>query len=71
MKKKNTLAKILIVIGVIAAICAAAYEIYRYFRPDLEDEYTDDLDEAFGTAEDDEEDNEDEFEDEDSDESMD
>lgn len=66
MKKKNVLARILIVIGVIAVICAAAYAIYRYFRPELDDEYTDDLDEAFGTADDDDDDdNADEFEDED------
>lgn len=59
--KKNSIGKILMVIGVIACIAAAAYALYRYFRPELVEEFTDDLDRAFVI--DDDDDDSDEFED--------
>ena len=63
-KKELTVGKIvkttLVVIGVLAAICAAAYAIYRYFTPDYDEDFDDDFDDAF-------EDDDDLFEDEDDD----
>lgn len=59
--KKNTLGKILLILGIIAFLCGIAYAVYRYFKPELEDEFDDDLDDAFGKN--DSEDDTDEFED--------
>ena len=59
--KKNTSAKIIAVILVLAAIAGACYALYRYFGPKLSDSYESDLDDAFGK---DDHDDEDEFEDE-------
>ena len=54
--KKNTIAKIIAVILVLAAIAGACY-----VGPELADSYESDLDDAFGK---DDDDDEDEFEDE-------
>ena len=50
-KKELTVGKIvkttMVVIGVLAAICAVAYAVYRYFTPDYDDDFDDDFDDAF------------------------
>jgi uncharacterized membrane protein YebE (DUF533 family) len=46
-KKCNKLCKVLLTIGIIAAIAGVAYLIYRYFCPDDFDEFEDELDDDF------------------------
>lgn len=43
----------LIVVGVLAAICGAAYAIYRFITPDYDDEFDDDFDDTFDDDEED------------------
>lgn len=42
-----------IVVGVLAAICGAAYAIYRFMTPDYDDEFDDDFDDEFDDDDDD------------------
>jgi hypothetical protein len=46
--KKGTITKIVGFIVIVAAICGAMYALYRYLAPKLEDEFEDDIDDAFG-----------------------
>ncbi|MCR5053718.1 MAG: hypothetical protein K6A69_02615 [Lachnospiraceae bacterium] len=58
---KKTIGTILGIVVALAAVAGIAYLIYRYFKPDYDDEFIDDLDDAF----DDDFDDDDLFEDED------
>lgn len=46
--KKNSLKKVLGVIAVILVIAGVVYALYCYFKPALEDNFEEDLDDAFG-----------------------
>lgn len=50
-KQKNTIIWILAIIGLIAAVAAIAYGVYKFFTPDyledFEDEFDDDFDDYF------------------------
>jgi|GEM_PF-2986268 len=46
--KKNSLKKVLGVIAVILVIAGVVYALYCYFKPALEDDFEEDLDDAFG-----------------------
>ncbi len=46
--KKGTIGKIIGFVIAVAAICAAAYALYRYFVPELDDEFEEDIDDVFG-----------------------
>ena len=66
-KKKNGFLWVFAVIGIIIAVAAAAYGIYKFFPPDYLDDFDDDFDEDFhdddffaDLDDDDEEDDEDE-----------
>ncbi len=66
-KKKNGFLWVFAVIGIIIAVAAAAYGIYKFFSPDYLDDFDDDFDEDFDDDDffadlddDDEEDDEDE-----------
>lgn len=50
---KSIVKTVLIVCGVIAGICGIAYALYRYFKPDYDDEFDDDFDDAFDDDDDD------------------
>ena len=46
-KKKNGFLWVFAVIGIIIAVAAAAYGIYKFFSPDYLDDFDDDFDEDF------------------------
>ena len=46
-KKASNVIWIFAVVGIIAAVAAAAYGIYRFFTPDYLDDFEDDLDDEF------------------------
>ena len=45
--KRDPILWTLAIIGVIAAVAAIAYAVYRYFTPDYLDDYDDDYDDRF------------------------
>ncbi len=45
--KRDPILWTLAIIGVIAAVAAIAYAVYRYFTPDYFDDYDDDYDDRF------------------------
>ncbi len=74
-KKNNTVLWVLAIVGAVLAIAAAAYGLYRYFKPDyledFEDDFEDDFDDDFFEDEDNEEDKTSEKEEDSSDETAD
>ena len=46
-KKKNTIIWILAIIGLVAAIAAIAYGVYKFFTPDYLEDFEDEFDEDF------------------------
>lgn len=46
-KKASNVIWIFAIIGLVVAIAAAAYGIYRFFTPDYLDDFEDDLDDEF------------------------
>lgn len=46
-KKNNTLLWVFAIIGVIAAVAAIAYAVYRYMTPDYLEDFEDDFDDDF------------------------
>lgn len=46
-KKGGFFKKLVICTLVIAAICGIAYALFKYFRPEYEDEFMDDIDDEF------------------------
>lgn len=46
-KEKNTWLWVLAIIGVVAAIAAVAYGVYRFFTPDYLEDFEDDFDDDF------------------------
>ena len=46
-EKKNTLVTVFTIIGVIVAIAAVVYALYRYFTPDYLEDFEDDFDDDF------------------------
>ncbi|MFV0466477.1 MAG: hypothetical protein ACK5ML_10435 [Lachnospiraceae bacterium] len=47
VKKPSRVLWVFAVIGIIVAVAAAAYGIYRYFTPDYLDDFEDDFDDEF------------------------
>ncbi len=46
-KKCNVVLWIFAIIGVVVAVAAIAYALYRYFKPDYLDEFEDDFEDEF------------------------
>lgn len=46
-KRSSNVIWIFAIIGLVAAIAAAAYGLYRFFTPDYLDDFEDDLDDEF------------------------
>ena len=46
-KQKNTVVWVLAIIGVVAAVAAIAYGVYRFFTPDYLEDFEDDFDDDF------------------------
>ncbi len=46
-KKKNGFLWVFAIIGIIIAVAAAAYGVYKFFSPDYLDDFDDDFDEDF------------------------
>ena len=63
-KKCNVLLWVFAIIGVIVAIAAICYAVYRYMAPDYLEDFEDDFEDDFYDDEDDDEDDEDLYEDE-------
>ena len=55
-KKPSKTMIIFAVIGIIVAVAAAAYGIYRFFTPDYLDDFEDDFEDEFEDEEDDDDD---------------
>ncbi len=46
-KKKDTIIWILAIIGLVAAVAAIAYGVYKFFTPDYLEDFEDDFDDDF------------------------
>lgn len=46
-KQKSNIVTILAIIGIITAVAAIAYGVYKYFIPDYMDEFDDEFDDDF------------------------
>ena len=46
-KKGGFFKKLLIIALVVAAVCGIAYALFKYFKPEYEDEFMDDIDDEF------------------------
>ena len=46
-KKKNGFLWVFAIIGIVVAVAAAAYGVYKFFSPDYLDDFDDDFDEDF------------------------
>lgn len=52
-KKCNTFLWVFAIVGVVAAVAAISYAVYRYLTPDYLDDFEDDLEDDFEEDEDD------------------
>ena len=46
-KQKNTVKRVLAIIGAVAAVAGIAYAVYRFFTPDYLEDFEDDFDDDF------------------------
>lgn len=63
-KKSNVLVWVIAIIGIMIAVCAIAYALYRFLTPDYLEDFEDEFEEDDVDGDDEEEDEDDIFEDE-------